>query len=255
MEPQTVPLLVAAEGKPLEVAAGQLLFTRGEPADRLFLIESGQVELVLTAEGEDAELQLAVLGEGELVGETAVLEGGVRSTGARALLDCRLRVLDRAAFSRYLRESPEAALELLRRMSLRVRGLENRLWVMWKLRAQAAAEATAETTARPLARLVNLEAGLEFRLSDADEITIGRPDAEFGTVPDIDLSPLNTERSVSRRHAKILRHGSRYFVVRELDAVNPAWVKGEEIEMGLPVEIHDGDQISIGAVNLIFRLG
>ena len=58
--------------------------------------------------------------------------------------------------------------------------------------------------------------GMEFHLSNGSETTIGRKDPVTGIYPDIDLTPVDSQRSVSRRHAKIYRRGNKYFFGEEM---------------------------------------
>lgn len=59
------------------------LFEQGSPAESLFLIEDGTVEVYQTA--GPRTVSLARLGPGEVVGELAVIEGATHSRGARAV--------------------------------------------------------------------------------------------------------------------------------------------------------------------------
>ena len=60
-------------------AAGELLCGRGDAGDRLFVVLAGRLRVsVLTSEGR--ELSMRIAGPGEMVGEIAVFDGGVRTT-------------------------------------------------------------------------------------------------------------------------------------------------------------------------------
>ncbi len=63
--------------------AGQVLFQRGDPALKLYLIQSGEVDL-FTAPGRTFLVRLK---PGEFFGEQALLAGGVRSATAVAATD------------------------------------------------------------------------------------------------------------------------------------------------------------------------
>lgn len=63
--------------------AGHTLFQRGDAADRLYLIQQGEVDL-FTAPGNTF---LARLKPGDFFGEQAILSGGVRSATAVAASD------------------------------------------------------------------------------------------------------------------------------------------------------------------------
>ena len=69
-----------------------------------------------------------------------------------------------------------------------------------------------------------------------------------GILPDIDLTPVDVNRSVSRRHAKILRTGHEYHVLEEVGTVNGTYVNEQRIPTGVPVTLHDGDALKIGLI-------
>jgi CRP-like cAMP-binding protein len=66
-----------------EYTAGYVLFKRGDPADKAYLLVSGEVEIFMPP-ATDA---VARLGPGELLGEQAILSGGLRSATAVAATD------------------------------------------------------------------------------------------------------------------------------------------------------------------------
>ncbi len=93
--------------------------------------------------------------------------------------------------------------------------------------------------ARPQ-RLVHVKSGMEFFLSLGPETMIGRTDPVTGINPDIDLTPVDTQRSISRRHAKIYRRGGKYFLAEEIGTMNGTFVNGTRLETGVPAEIKPG---------------
>ena len=81
----------SAEGPPQPVTyvAGEVIFTQGDHADLVYVIEEGSVEIFRTESGGTEE-QLAVLPAGQYFGELGPLLGFPRSASARALTECRL---------------------------------------------------------------------------------------------------------------------------------------------------------------------
>ncbi len=55
----------------MDVEAGQFLFGQGEQANSLFIIEAGQVSILLTRDSHQ-DLRVQTLGSGSLVGEMDV---------------------------------------------------------------------------------------------------------------------------------------------------------------------------------------
>ena len=96
--------------------------------------------------------------------------------------------------------------------------------------------------------------GMEFPLTTGPETTIGHKDPVTGIYPDIDLSPVDPQHSVSRRHAKIYRRGSMFFLAEEIGTMmNATYVNGTRLETGVPVQIHSGDKLRFGEVELQFE--
>ncbi len=67
----------------VELAAGETLFEQGDRGDRIYLIDSGSIDVV-RARGDGVEEHLATLGVGEHFGEMGPLFGLPRSATARA---------------------------------------------------------------------------------------------------------------------------------------------------------------------------
>ena len=99
--------------KPRRYRSGSDVFHRGDPGNAMFIITSGAVRIYLPSE---RDVVLAVLREGDMFGEMALLErdipgrpnGSARSASARAIQDSVLLRLERADFERVLDHYPEA---------------------------------------------------------------------------------------------------------------------------------------------------
>lgn len=100
---------------------GEVIIRQGDTADSMFVIQQGQVEIVVLRDG--AETRLRVAGEGELLGEMAIFDRGVRSATARALGPVRALTVDKKNFLRRISEDPSIAFKLVETMSRRVREL------------------------------------------------------------------------------------------------------------------------------------
>jgi voltage-gated potassium channel len=78
---------------------GDVIVRKGDHGDRMYVIASGSVELLLPG-GRD------VRGEGHFFGENAVLGNNVREATVRALVRTRLLALDRSDFLTLLEKDP-----------------------------------------------------------------------------------------------------------------------------------------------------
>jgi len=104
-----------------------------------------------------------------------------------------------------------------------------------------------------VARLATLRAatGQEFALT-APDLVIGRSDPVRGHTPDVDLLPLDPSQTVSRRHARIA-HRDGHAYIEDLNAFNRTKVNGEELTPHQEVELHSGDHLRLGNVELTYE--
>jgi CRP-like cAMP-binding protein len=100
------------ELRTVRVAAGAVIVTSGDPAEELFVIVDGEVEVV-GADTDEVERRLGVLRPGQFFGEVGLLHDTPRNATVRALGPVRLLRLPRAAFERTLTEAPETARTLM----------------------------------------------------------------------------------------------------------------------------------------------
>jgi len=104
---------------------GEVIVREGETGECMYVIQEGQVEVLLEKEGKQA--RLAVMGEGDFFGEMALIEREVRSATVRALGGVRVLSVDKATFLRRIREDPSLAYRILQKMSHRIRELDDLL--------------------------------------------------------------------------------------------------------------------------------
>lgn len=104
---------------------GDVIVREGEQASDMFVIRSGQVEILKSVGGHD--VRLAVLDRGSFFGEMSLLEGLPRSATARALGDTSLLVLRAGTLLLQIRRNPTFAFEMLQQMSHRIRELNDKL--------------------------------------------------------------------------------------------------------------------------------
>ena len=104
---------------------GETLFIEGEPGDRVFFIMSGRVQVIKTlASGESREL--AVLGESDIVGEMAVLDGRPRSATVTALDETEVLVVLKDSFLASMEQQPKLAINFLKLLALRIDQMNER---------------------------------------------------------------------------------------------------------------------------------
>jgi CRP-like cAMP-binding protein len=105
--------------------ARSVVVSQGEPANALFAIMRGRLKVAASApDGRDTVL--GIMGEGEVFGEVALLDGGTRSATCTAIEPCELLAIDRHQFLELLEQSPGIAVKLLQVLSGRLRRLSQR---------------------------------------------------------------------------------------------------------------------------------
>jgi len=231
--------------------AGERIFAQGELGTEMFIIQEGEVQIVKTIGGETH--LLSTLEKGDFFGEMAVLDDVPRSADAVARTEVKLLVINGARFDDMLRRNPEIAVRIIRKYSKRLReanAMLERLVGKEVDSDHTALDATQIAPPEKAARhrLVDVATGTAFFFTNADETTIGRADPVTGILPDIDLTPVDTNRSVSRRHAKVIRANDEYHMLEEVGTVNGTYVNDQRIPTGVPVTIHNGDLVKIGLI-------
>lgn len=253
----------------LEMPAGKRLFEEGDSGNDMYLIASGEVELLVHVGGE--EKSIAKLEQGDFFGEMSLLDSLPRECTARAVGDCQLLRLDSATFDRIIREVPEIPVRMLRKLARRLRHrLEDEARAARIAWGQVEPPSKATGRRSPLKEVPGTSPGAsvaataavlvlatderEFVLSDSGETTVGRPDHSTGLTPDIDLSGLEQSRTLSRRHAQIDHRDDGFYIVEQVGTSNGTYVNEQRLEVGVPLKLNHGDTVRFGLVETIFQL-
>jgi hypothetical protein len=242
-------------GYAVELKEGEVIFSEGDLGTEMYVIHEGRVEIVNHV-GDDEQL-LAVLEKGDFFGEMSVLEDLPRAATARALSDCRLLQINGSTFTQLLQGNPEIAVRMMRKLSRRLRETDEILKGLVGARHVPSREMprpNAPAEALGPEKLIHVISGMEFLLASGPETTLGRKDPVTGIYPDVDLTPFDSQRSVSRRHAKIYRRGSRFFLGEEVGTMNSTFLNGQRLETGVPNEVKPGDEVRCGVVALRFEV-
>ncbi len=100
---------------------GEVIVRQGELGDCVYIIQSGEVELI-RREG-DKEFCLGELEEGDSFGYMALFEHGTQFATVRALGEAAVLSLKKEAFLRRIHEDPSIAFRMLHKMSVYIREL------------------------------------------------------------------------------------------------------------------------------------
>ena len=100
------------------LSAGQVLLVPEQPNNTIYIILSGRLRIQSHESENDP---IAILGEGECVGEMSMLEGAPVSAYVVAATDCNLLAIDHAAIWELINNSHAAAHNMLNILTRRIR--------------------------------------------------------------------------------------------------------------------------------------
>ena len=107
-DPQTYLRQIDGGKTTLSVRKKQILFSQGDTADSVFYIQEGQVKLtVVSAQGKEAVV--AVLEDGDFLGESCLAGQPVRLETASSLANSTVVRIDKATMIRVLQDEPTFA--------------------------------------------------------------------------------------------------------------------------------------------------
>lgn len=104
---------------------GEMLFEEGDQGDVMYLIDSGEIEILKIS--SERQVLLNVLNPGDVVGEMALLDESPRMAGARAGAPTTLLAIKKATFDDLLDQSPSAARSMFDTVIERLRSTEGLL--------------------------------------------------------------------------------------------------------------------------------
>jgi uncharacterized membrane protein len=111
---------LAARIDVVKVAAGAMLFDRGEPGDAMYVVKSGRVEVFFKNDtGERIVLEVAR--PGDFFGEISLLDAGPRTASALATEDVEALVVDRGDLDELFKVHPQAVFDFLTATGRRLR--------------------------------------------------------------------------------------------------------------------------------------
>jgi CRP-like cAMP-binding protein len=261
-------------------AAGEFVYHEGETGKDMYIIQEGQIELLNQDSGPKRQLDL--LEPGDFFGELSLLEDQRRDASARAVTAYRLLRIDRTTLHQLVRENPDIAVRMLHRLAsrlraheeARLRALEIAAGAMGPLpsrdmaakapasvvmpvgagASQAPAEsAAADKNAPRVAMLVHVATGRQFPCPENGELIVGRIDRATGFTPGVDLTSLDADRTLSRRHATIAARDGAIYLCESTATRNGTFVNGSRIATGVEVKLNDGDKVMFGLVETQFQ--
>lgn len=104
----------------LSLEKNEVLFNKGDQGDALFIVQSGQLKMVI--ENQDGnEVVLNQVGKGAIIGEMSLIDQNTRSAGVVALDKVELLKLSEENFMRIFNDQPVMGLQISRALITRLR--------------------------------------------------------------------------------------------------------------------------------------
>lgn len=245
---------------------GQYVFHEGEEGDAMYIIQSGKVSICKNIRNKKTALTL--LEKGDFFGEMSILERLPRTADAEVVEDADLITINSQTFGEMIRSNPEIAVRMLRKYSMRMRELSDQMesylesrqdedadFAVPSLDAPARQEvpATVPAPGKTRAYFIGKSTGKIYPIYK-DEVLLGRYDSVTGHRPEIDLTEEDSNRNVSRRHARLLFKDGAYLVAEEIGTMNGTYLNGKKLPTGVLTPIKDGDELLLCRVPVIFKI-
>lgn len=110
-----LPNIFETEVPTKKVRAGEMIFVAGEPADYMYVVKAGRVDIL---KGHEV---IETVGPEGFFGELALVDSSARSAAARARTDCELTPINDQQFQFMVSETPLFSLAVMREMAARLR--------------------------------------------------------------------------------------------------------------------------------------
>ena len=101
--------------------AGTIIFKEEEPGDIMFVIQEGEVEILV--KGQVVE----IAHPGDMIGEMALIDASSRSATTIAKSDCKLVPISQKRFTFLVQQNPFFALEVMRVLANRLRRMDSKV--------------------------------------------------------------------------------------------------------------------------------
>jgi CRP-like cAMP-binding protein len=105
----------------IKINAGEILFREGDSGDLMYVLIEGRAEVSIGG------VLIGKCGQGDFVGEMAVVDGSPRYGTVTARTKCKFVVIDKKRFHFLIEETPGFALEVIRIMAKRLKECDLRV--------------------------------------------------------------------------------------------------------------------------------
>lgn len=115
----------------------------------------------------------------------------------------------------------------------------------------SAVPVAAPASATPAPPKMVVSGGVEFIL-DKEQMILGRNSPADGIFPEIDLTDVDVESYVSRRHGRLVQQAG-VFMYEDLGSSNGSFINGNRLQPNAPIELHSGDTLRLGRTEMVFQ--
>jgi CRP/FNR family cyclic AMP-dependent transcriptional regulator len=105
----------------LSFGPGQTIFGTGDPGDRMYVVISSEVDILVGS----AVLETA--GPGSIIGEMALIDNAPRSATVKARTECQLAPVEQRRFEFLVQNTPYFAIQVMQIMADRLRKASSHL--------------------------------------------------------------------------------------------------------------------------------
>jgi CRP-like cAMP-binding protein len=241
-------------------AAGDIIYKKGDIQSDFFIINKGKVQLKDDGSGQI----LITLTKGDFFGEESLNNEQNAIYTAEVIEDSFLIKIPYVALTDMLKQTPDIALKILKKLS------EKHIKIQSVLMDMAAApaggkekpagreakkeDATAEKIGGDIKAYLIIQRSNRLVQLTKTQTFLGRRDYTTGFVPDIDLTDEDEEKYISRKHAKIQFKDGRFYLSEEPGAINGTFLNGNKLQTGVKHELHAEDEVTLCHLNIIFKV-
>jgi CRP-like cAMP-binding protein len=113
--------LVRHETKVTALVPGQLLFQKGDAAEVLYVVKSGELQI------GDGNVVYETVGPGGIIGEMALIDSAPRSASVRAVTESEVVPIDQRRFLFMVQQTPFFAIRVMQVLAQRLRVMNARM--------------------------------------------------------------------------------------------------------------------------------
>ena len=144
-----------------QFSKGEALMLEGERGECAYIIESGNVEIVVQRDGQ--HLQIGTRGPGSMLGEMAMIDDKPRTATVRALEDCTAIEITREDFAHRVESADPVLKMVMRIVTSRYRDMIARTDAMRVMPASPAAEAAEQSDSNSTTALTTIRLNNELK--------------------------------------------------------------------------------------------